>query len=373
MSIDNINNSKILEKIKETTNNRIEKIDLSSNPMHKTFKATFIDENLGDVTIPIIFKYIYDENTIYETETENQTFILTMLKERKDYDIKFEKPNMEPIPEYYLNPQFSTDLFRNLDTEKLKKLFEDSQEFPLFTDCHYYFTHPLKPVFMGPDKVNVHEHYKFHLVSPLCLIVEIFSYCSGFMLMDTFYTVIQYKYDSEPVLEEGSKQLHFKTRLTISYSLEFVKANIFKSRVESESLKDNEQVLKEFWFPKIKIALEKVNKNNNQTILVKPIEPIEEINNLDKIKKEEVKKTEDLTKCVEKSEVKTEFQNDFRIVNLIFNKYGLILLGLFMILVLGKIDITNSLAVVLLLGFGIVIYKLDVIDTRLRFIESRSK
>jgi len=76
---------------------------------------------------------------------------------------------------------------------------------------------------MGPDKVDVHEHYKFHFVSPTSLIVEIFSYCSGFMLMDTFYNVIQYRYDSEQVVDENSKELRCKTKVTVCYTIEFVK------------------------------------------------------------------------------------------------------------------------------------------------------
>jgi hypothetical protein len=359
--------SQINEKLIELTTKRREMVDSSGIPTHKTFKAVFFkDEEIGDVPIPIIYKYIYDPKTLIQDDSRNFNFIYSCLLERRDYDIRFENinENKDSLPKYFTDPLFSKEIFKNFNEEKLKVLIEDFKEYPLSTDYHYYFIHPLKPVFMGPDKVNVHDHYKIHFISPTCLIVEIYSYCSGFMLMDTFYNVIQYKFDAE-LVSNDSKQITFKTRTTISWDVQFVKSNFFKGKVESEGMKDNETGTKEFWFVKIKELVLKESKNY---YFGKP-EPVEEV--IER-KKEEISKLEEekekiVRDIIEHKEIKVEnrvFQN-------LITNYGVYLIVVFLVLLLSKFEFFSALVITVLLAFGAILKKLESISERLENLESR--
>jgi len=278
-----------------------------------------------------------------------------LLELRSDYNIKFENTceNKDILPEYFTNPNYSKDLFSSLNSDKIKKFLEENQEHPLYTDYHYYFTHPLKPVLFGPDKVDVHEHYKIHLVSPTCLIVEIYSYCSGFMLMDTFFTVIQYKYESELVSDPIGNGFHFKTKLNISYAIDFVKTNFFKGKVESEGLKDNEQAINEFVFPKIKSLLEIKSKIHYGEI----------VNG----------KTDELKTKLEtiKNEHKSEYQERHKPIQengffqAIINKYSIILIFIFALLVFARWNFMNCFAIVCCIGFGILATKIDNLSQKI--------
>jgi len=268
--------------------------------------------------------------------------------------LKFEKQGENnTVPINFTNPDLlKQHHVKDVNVEKLKKFLEESVELPIFTDYHYYFTHPLKPVFMGPDKVDVHEHYKIHFVSPTCMIVEIFSYCSGFMLMDTFYNVIRYRYDSELVPDENLKQIRFKTKVSVSYSIEFVKMNMFKGRVESEGLKDNELATKEYWMPKIRSILERQSRiyYGGTVDTTAPI----------------------VNQPVQQAQIKAhEEEKGQPIHHLITNKYVIILTVVFVVLLLARFNFTNCLAVSGCIGMGMVVYKLDEINERLKKLENK--
>jgi hypothetical protein len=356
-----LKDTNLTEKLNEVTQKRIETISQSKNPLHNNFKATFVkDEDIGDVPIPLIYKHVYDPETINQDLQKNQTFIRSMLENRNDYNLRFERDNSE-VSKFYSDPEIAKQFFGkgNVSSEKLKKLVEESYENQLYTDYHYYFTHPLKKVFMGPEKVDVHEHYKIHMVSPTCLIVDIFSYCSGFMLMDTFYSVIQWRFDADLWADETTKQIRYKTRVSVSYSIEFVKINMFKGRVESEGLKDNEAMVKDYWIPKVKSLLD------SQSKLYYGITPTVESGTLVKEEPVQTKQPAEPIKHIQSS-------SNNQLLQQIGNKYGIILTVIFIILLLAKFNFTNCLAVTGCVGFGMVVHKLDEINERLKRLEDKS-
>jgi hypothetical protein len=175
------------------------------------------------------------------------------------------------------------------------------------------------------------------------------------MLMDTFYTVIQYRYNSELISDKGGKQIRFLTKLSISYDIQFVKMNPFKSRVEGEGLKDNEKAIKEFWLPRIKSTALLRSKYYYDG---KPIETAQLPASV-------------LEKPVleEKEHKETKVQNKF--FQTIINKYSIGLIVVFLVLLLSKFKFNSSLLVAALIGMGILLVKLDEINNRLAVLESR--
>jgi len=128
-------------------------------------------------------------------------------------------------------------------------------------EFHYKYTHPCKKVFMGPDKLDIDDHYKVYLISPLSLVIETSAYCSGYMLVDTFVPINQVRFDAEIYYDEKLKRLAYNTKVTISHTIDFVKANIFKSKIDAEGTKEFKCLIDELLLPSYKKVL------NNQTKL----------------------------------------------------------------------------------------------------------
>jgi len=171
-----------------------------------------------------------------------------------------DKNNTITVPEYFNNITYINELLGNVKKDELKNLLENIEKWPITRDFRYKFTHPItNKVLFGPDKVNVDEHFKIHFITPLCFIIEIYTYCSGYMLMDTFYNVKQFKYESNFIIQEN--KLKCKTNLTVSYGVTFVKVNPFKGTVESQGLKDNEKSVKEELFPHLIKVLQSKTSN----------------------------------------------------------------------------------------------------------------
>jgi len=113
-------------------------------------------------------------------------------------------------------------------------------------EYEYNYTHPMKKKFMGPSKLDMNDKYKITFLSPLCLIVEISSFMSGFMLMDTFYTVAQYKYEADFFYDRNLKRIAWKTKVSASFAFEFVKECWFRNKIESNGLVENEEYIRDF-------------------------------------------------------------------------------------------------------------------------------
>jgi hypothetical protein len=121
------------------------------------------------------------------------------------------------------------------------------ENFGTILEFEYKYTHPiLKKKFMGPSKLDMHDKYKIIFVSPICLIVEITSFISGFMMMDTFYTVAQYKYEADLYYDSKVKKISYKTKVNASFVIEFVKECWFRNKIESNGIAENEEYIRDF-------------------------------------------------------------------------------------------------------------------------------
>lgn len=239
----------------------------------RDFNAHIIkDKEIGDIPLNLLFNSLFNVDCICEEMKMNKTFLLSMMETRTDYGITLTKITEEDwnkkIPNYYVKPQADTnplylDCFRVVD--KFKKHFLDEFRNVHFNDnptssetskknmisYKYSLIHPiLKKRFMGPSKLNVEDNYKVFFISPRCFIVENYSYLSGFMMMDTFYSVMQFKFETDFDLTydasnnvEGVKH---KTKYNIHFGIEFVKSTMFKTKILDNAIEDTNDFVNNF-------------------------------------------------------------------------------------------------------------------------------
>ena len=253
--VSQINESNFFFKLSEIHKERMDMLEIKENTrikLHKNFVSNILkDENLGDIPLPLIFKYIYNPSIINTDFERGKNFICSIYENRNDYNINFEDTKKDSFPQYFNDQEYLTEFYTEIKQEKLNQFIENIKVWPLLAEFEYKYVHPVKKVFMGPDKLNINEKYCIYFISPLCFIVDVYSFFSGFMLMDTFYSVLQYKYDSEIEYSEKEKRFIHSTKLTVNLGLEFLKPNFMKSRVENESKKENDVYVKETILPNI--------------------------------------------------------------------------------------------------------------------------
>jgi hypothetical protein len=238
---DRLSETALLSKLNEINVNRLNTYDTANK---RNFLASFITNKIvGDLPLPFIFNACYDPNApCPELGKPEKSFIINYLEIPQNYNIVLTKVDEESwtskIPNYYINKENCVNYFTN--TESINKLLSDFEN-PDYSQIEFKFnyTHPiLKKKFMGPSKLDVLDHFKIYFISPLCFIVEIFSHMSGFMMMDTFYTVLRYKFDTQIVYDEITDSLKYNTLMNANFTVEFVKDNWFKNKVIDNSLID---------------------------------------------------------------------------------------------------------------------------------------
>jgi hypothetical protein len=164
-----------------------------------------------------------------------------------------------------INFNFDQDVF-NKFSKHLDREIEREGEIPSI-EFNYKYIHPLKKKLFGPSKLNFDDVYKVFFISPKCLIFECLTNLSGFKLMDTFYSFVNYKMESDFEYSKEAKRIIYKTKLSISFGLQFVKDTWFKGKIEGEALNDAKEYQKDKFYPLIKKIL-----NHEQKKLIEKID-----------------------------------------------------------------------------------------------------
>ena len=262
--------SKIIKEVQIYNMNHL----TSLNSFHKEFNRHFIvdkelDYSINDNKIPIplymIYKVLYDPQFICLASPENKVnFILYLQRIRNDYDNIYTQTNFSPetIPSFYSDSiEHNYELFskaQQLNQKEIQLILSDIKKFPNKQEFNYNYYHPIpNPVFMGPKLLKIDDSYSIFFVSPTCLIIEIKSQSSGFMLLDSFYTVAKYQFESEYNDDMTLKS----TKLNAYFTIEFVKDNWFKNKVESNGYAENEEYMCNFVVPNMVQELQRNMKS----------------------------------------------------------------------------------------------------------------
>ena len=251
------------------------------------YKKHFIEDKIIDCeineneTLPIpiylIYKVLYDYN--FKSKKDNSgNFIQSLQNMRNEYDRTFQEINFNKneIPSLFKNNIVETfKKFNKQPNEKeIKKLIEESErEYPKLMEYNYKYTHPIpKPVFMGKKILYLDDIYRFFFISPTTFIVELKTNTSGFMLVDAFYTVAKYKF--ETIFNNDLST--FQTKVNGYFTIEYVKDIWFKSQVESNGYTENCEYMTNFMVPNM---IEELRLNfkeivNNSKVLLEKEFPI---------------------------------------------------------------------------------------------------
>jgi len=404
----------------------------------------FNQKDLGSIPLPYLYNSIFNIENICEEMNLNKSFLHSLMDIRQDYNISMSKPSDDnwerQIPEFYKykdnQNKLFFELFSNTVEEFYQKFIHDFSNCSLNFDVNnskpdinsnsdinrknilgfkFSFVHPIfKKRFMGPSKLNVDDYYRIFFISPKCLIVDNYSYMSGFMMMDCFYSIMQFKFESDYDFisspEGNLENVEIRTKLTISFGLEFIKTTMFKQKIIDNAIEDTNEFLKGLLYPCIeKIVTRLRNKYSEEKELYK-IYNNKEIpkyiitdNQINIIEKQE----ENVSFVIEKNNIKNEIKEEIiqenieknksdnidenikrMIKNIGFNNiieklddedisikvifkeniYLLFFAISFILLILGKFHIisNNTLLVLLnMIGFAIVFEKLNNIERRI--------
>jgi hypothetical protein len=256
-----ISKTDIISKIATFNKSQLEIFNTQNK---RNFQATFINNHkLGDIPLPFIYNSLYDPDSPCPEMGSSKSFNISFLELRKDYAINFSKidnPSWDSlIPKYFKNKDnYIHSIFedKNLGNQFInEELVNPTGEINKI-EYKYAYTHPiLKKKFMGPSKLEVEDNFKIYFLSPSCLIVEIFSYMSGFMMMDTFYTILQYRYDSVPQYNQPVDKVEYETSLSVNLEIVFIKENWFKAKIQGEAQADMDESIKGTVLPNISKVL----------------------------------------------------------------------------------------------------------------------
>ena len=239
-----------------------ERLSSFLNKNKRTFNSNDVkDLSLGDVSLPEIF------NAVYNPEKNipilgNKSFYLAYAEKRQDYNLEIEKPSSyETVPKFFLNGK-STEIL-NADQFMIT---EDNKQYENIKTLKYMIkcTHPiLKKRFGGPSKLDITDKTTVYFISPLCMVVEVISNMTGFMLMDTFISILRYTYETKINIDQENK-ITYDTKVSVSLAVEFVKDTWWKNRITSEAMGDNSELIKEIIIPLIQTVLNEIKDIKNK-------------------------------------------------------------------------------------------------------------
>jgi hypothetical protein len=226
--------------------------------LQNTFPKTYFDhEYFSNVPISMIYKSFFDNETTCDEFERNKSFWESLFEMRNDTNIIYEL-NSKECPKFYDDMEYMTSLFVNLDEETINEFLNDIEKWTTkSTVFNYKFIHPIKKKLVGPDRLKLKDEYNLFFISPKLLIIEIISYGSDFPYADCFIPIVQYRFNTEYKYSANENIFKFKTDITISFKIEFVKSCLFKSIIESEGFKESEENLRFNTYEKMKTVIDK--------------------------------------------------------------------------------------------------------------------
>ena len=246
------------------------------------YKKHFVEDKILDcqlnetsnlpIPIYLIYKVLFDYNFKSKKDSSGN-FIQALQNIRNEYDKTFKEINFDSkkIPTLFKNNIEETyrKFLKHQNSNDINEFIEQcNKEYPVLMEYNYKYTHPIpKPVFMGPKILFLDDIYRFFFISPTTFIVELKTNTSGFMLVDAFYTVAKYKF--ETIFNEDLSIL--QTKVNCYFTIEYVKDIWFKGQVESNGYAENNDYMNNFMIPnmidELRMNFKEIVNNNPPSIL----------------------------------------------------------------------------------------------------------
>ena len=275
---DKINLKNYLKNITEKNLLWMKDKELNKEEYKKHFvKDKILDCQLNETSnlpIPIylIYKVLFDYNFKSKKDSSGN-FIQALQNIRNEYDKTFTEINFDSkkIPTLFKNNIEETyrQFLKHQNSNDITNFIEQcNKEYPVLMEYNYKYTHPIpKPVFMGPKILFLDDIYRFFFISPTTFIVELKTNTTGFMLLDAFYTVAKYKF--ETIFNDDLSIL--QTKVNGYFTIEYVKDIWFKGQVESNGYAENNDYMTNFMIPnmidELRMNFKEIVLNNPPSIL----------------------------------------------------------------------------------------------------------
>ena len=357
-----------IKEIKQINKNNLN--EFFKNNQKENIEDFEYNLDCGDISLPIIFNLIYNHN-INIPFFENKTYLVKLAEIKQDYYLELiQRGNYENIPKYYLTNSME-DLNYFLNENKSENVNKK-------ITYKIKYIHPiLKKRFGGPSKLEVEDEINIFIISPFCFIVEISSYLSGFMLIDTYVSTLRFIYTSK--INENNNHYMFHTKLKIHLNIKFIKDTWFKTKIKSDGISDNNEFIKDIFLPLVKDILEKVNKNKKDICkyLFNPDKPliIRIINRRKSISKENNIIQNINNNKINKNDIINvdEYINKLKAYINTFDFDTILIVGSFIIVsflfLIFKYDIA-IIIILLIIGFSLLFYKVIDINKEVKNIKS---
>ena len=357
-----------IKEIKQINKNNLN--EFFKNNQKENIEDFEYNLDCGDISLPIIFNLIYNHN-INIPFFENKTYLVKLAEIKQDYYLELiQRGNYENIPKYYLTNSME-DLNYFLNENKSENVNKK-------ITYRIKYIHPiLKKRFGGPSKLEVEDEINIFIISPFCFIVEISSYLSGFMLIDTYVSTLRFIYTSK--INENNNHYMFHTKLKIHLNIKFIKDTWFKTKIKSDGISDNNEFIKDIFLPLVKDILEKVNKNKKDICkyLFNPDKPliIRIINRRKSISKENNIIQNINNNKINKNDIINvdEYINKLKAYINTFDFDTILIVGSFIIVsflfLIFKYDIA-IIIILLIIGFSLLFYKVIDINKEVKNIKS---
>ena len=357
-----------IKEIKQINKNNLN--EFFKNNQKENIEDFEYNLDCGDISLPIIFNLIYNHN-INIPFFENKTYLVKLAEIKQDYYLELiQRGNYENIPKYYLINSIK-DLNYFLNENKSENVNKK-------ITYKIKYIHPiLKKRFGGPSKLEVEDEINIFIISPFCFIVEISSYLSGFMLIDTYVSTLRFIYTSK--INENNNHYMFHTKLKIHLNIKFIKDTWFKTKIKSDGISDNNEFIKDIFLPLVKDILEKVNKNKKDICkyLFNPDKPliIRIINRRKSISKENNIIQNINNNKINKNDIINvdEYINKLKAYINTFDFDTILIVGSFIIVsflfLIFKYDIA-IIIILLIIGFSLLFYKVIDINKEVKNIKS---
>ena len=357
-----------IKEIKQINKNNLN--EFFKNNQKENIEDFEYNLDCGDISLPIIFNLIYNHN-INIPFFENKTYLVKLAEIKQDYYLELiQRGNYENIPKYYLTNSME-DLNYFLNENKSENVNKK-------ITYKIKYIHPiLKKRFGGPSKLEVEDEINIFIISPFCFIVEISSYLSGFMLIDTYVSTLRFIYTSK--INENNNHYMFHTKLKIHLNIKFIKDTWFKTKIKSDGISDNNEFIKDIFLPLVKDILEKVNKNKKDICkyLFNPDKPliIRIIN-----RRKSISKENNIIKNINNNKINKndiinvdEYINKLKAYINTFDFDTILIVGSFIIVsflfLIFKYDIA-IIIILLIIGFSLLFYKVIDINKEVKNIKS---
>ena len=357
-----------IKEIKQINKNNLN--EFFKNNQKENIEDFEYNLDCGDISLPIIFNLIYNHN-INIPFFENKTYLVKLAEIKQDYYLELiQRGNYENIPKYYLTNSME-DLNYFLNENKSENVNKK-------ITYKIKYIHPiLKKRFGGPSKLEVEDEINIFIISPFCFIVEISSYLSGFMLIDTYVSTLRFIYTSK--INENNNHYMFHTKLKIHLNIKFIKDTWFKTKIKSDGISGNNEFIKDIFLPLVKDILEKVNKNKKDICkyLFNPDKPliIRIINRRKSISKENNIIQNINNNKINKNDIINvdEYINKLKAYINTFDFDTILIVGSFIIVsflfLIFKYDIA-IIIILLIIGFSLLFYKVIDINKEVKNIKS---